>query len=77
MADCEAVSCESDCETIELLDETLTDIDHNGPSDSELSDSPNAKTRKFAGAATYHTEFKSIWWKEFPFISAVPGDPFR
>lgn len=75
MADRARLEAESDCETEAGID---------GPSDPELEDvedlsdsPPKAKSRKFAGAATYRTEFKPIWRKEFPFISTVPSDPFR
>lgn len=39
---------------------------------------PDAKkSRKYAGAAKYHTKFQTDWKKEFPFITSVPKDPYR
>ena len=38
---------------------------------------PLAKSRKFSGAAKYRTRFNVLWKREFPFIAAVRGDPFR
>ena len=35
------------------------------------------KCRKLSGAATYKSRFNSAWIKEYPFITSVPGDPWR
>ena len=34
-------------------------------------------SRKFSGAAKYRTRFNVLWKREFPFIAAVKGDPFK
>lgn len=49
------------------------DINHN---DSTL---PRPKKSKgmHAGAALYKCKYNTIWAREFPFITAVPGDPYR
>ena len=56
----------------------------NGSSESDserldLSMSPPKpkKSRKLSGAATYKTKFNSAWIKEYPFVTSVPGDPYR
>ena len=40
-------------------------------------DGPPAKIRKFQGAAMYKCKYMSQWKREFPFIEAVKGDPYR
>ena len=45
--------------------------------EEEAVESPARKKRKATGAVVYQTKFKDEWKKEFPWISAVFGDPHR
>ena len=40
-------------------------------------DASPAKIRKLQGAAMYKCKYMSQWKREFPFIEAVKGDPYR
>ena len=45
--------------------------------EEEPVESPARKKRKATGVAVYQTRLNDEWKKEFPWISAVFGDPHR
>ena len=55
--------------------------DSDSESDTDLRGSPKwqkigmGKTR-YGGASKYKTKFKGEWTKTWPFIAAIPGDPY-
>jgi len=54
-------------------DDSNDDVNHND------STPPRPKKSKgmHAGAALYKCKYNTIWAREFPFITPVPGDPYR
>ena len=38
---------------------------------------PKKSKVKHARAALYKCKYNAVWAREFPFIAAVPGDPYR
>ena len=70
---------------IEMAETSTTDTYPESVSESSESESASTsmspprpiKSRKLSGAATYKSKFNSAWIKEYPFITSVPGDPYR
>ena len=54
------------------------EADHFNERD-DCSTPPRPKKSKgmHAGAAVYKCKYNAIWAREFSFITAVPGDPYR
>ena len=67
-----ASSDEDDCIYVYCSSRSDSDSDR-----ARLSSPKPKKAKKLQGAATYKTNFRSAWTKEYPFISSVHGDPFR
>ena len=62
--------------TVESTENSSSESDSER-TDLSLSPPEPKKSRKLSGAATYKTNFNSAWIKEYPFITSVPGDPYR
>ena len=58
--------------------EIVTDSEDSDSDSQSRSQTPEPQPKKQKlGAAKYRTKYSSSWAKEFPFITSVPGDPYR
>ena len=57
-----------------MLDTIAEDIDEDD--DCPTLPRPNKSKGTHARAALYKCKYNVVWAREFPFIAAVPGDPY-
>ena len=58
-----------------MLDTIAEDIDKDN--NCPTLHRPKKSKVKHARAALYKCKYNTVWEREFPFIAAVPGDPYR
>ena len=63
---------------VDVLNVTSDEADDSND-DIMVTTPPRPKKSKgmHAGAALYKCRYNTVWVREFPFIAAVPGDPYR
>lgn len=62
--------------SLDLSQVLVTESEDSDSDSRSQTPEPQPKKQKL-GAAKYRTKFSSSWAKEFPFITSVPGDPYR
>ena len=64
--------------SLDLSPVLVTESEDSGSDSQSRSQTPEPQPEKQKlGAAKYRTKYSRSWAKECPFITSVPGDPYR